>query len=194
MDKKKDLDDFWDIDDMIPKKKHSSVSKNIHPVEINGSKTAVADSGDRALTDAPVKEKALHRATELMYEYEPENPLIKKVRLYKWPTSYNYYEKFKADARFFFSRTGEECEYTPFFSYIPQYHHLTKSQFAFYLWFRDNARRGEYIFCDFSYIMLYIYELINIPDMMEPKDTLTALIGLWRAYRDRFPRLDKYLV
>ena len=193
MNDKKKLDDFWDIDAIVPKKKSPAVTNTakIQEISVTG-KTNINSSVP--LTSAPAKEKALLRATELLCEYKPANPLIKNVKLFKWPSAYNYYEKFKADARYFFSRTGDECEFTPFFSYIPQYHHLTKGQFAFYLWFRDNARQNKYIFCDFSYIMLYIYELINIPEMLTPKETLKRLTGIWVAYRERFPRLDKYLV
>ena len=42
--------------------------------------------------------------------------------------------------------------------------------------------------------MLYIYELINIPEAQEKEKTINTLCGIWLAYRDRFPRLDKYLV
>ncbi len=191
MNEKKNLDDFWNIDDIVPKKRIHTKGSVPEVAEINVAQNSAPASVP--LTSS-AHEKALHRATELLLEYSPKNPLIENVKLFAWPSSYNYYEKFKADARYFFSRTGEECEYTPFFSYIPQYYQLTKSQLAFYLWFRENARKGEYIFCDFSYIMLYIYELINIPEMLPSEETLSRLCGLWKAYRDRFPRLDKYLV
>ena len=196
MDGKKDLDDFWNIDDIIPKKKLSPrpVDTSLALISQNGAAPSSRTAISGASGSTPGKEKALFCATELVNEYTPRNPLIKNVKLYAWPSSYNYYEKFKADARYFFSKTGEECAHVPFFSYIPQYHHLTKSELAFYLWFRENARRGEYLYCDFSYIMLYIYELLNIPETQPPETTLKILLGLWRAYRERFPRLDKYLV
>ncbi len=193
MENKKDLDDFWNIDDIVPKKRLNTVTRDTSACEISVGAAKTSDSS-LLISGTSKKEKVLFRATELLSKYTPKNPLIKSVKLYAWPSSYAYYEKFKADARYFFSRTGEECEHVPFFSYIPQYHQLTKSQLAFYLWFRENARRGEYIYCDFSYIMLYIYELINIPETQAKEKTLDTLCGLWLAYRERFPRLDKYLV
>ena len=193
MENKKNLDDFWDIDDIVPKKKLSGAPRDTSAYEIS-QRTEKGTDQPLVLSGKTKKEKSLFFATELLSEYSPQNPLIKSVKLFAWPSAYAYYEKFKADARYFFAHQGEECEHVPFFSYIPQYHQLTKSQLAFYLWFRENARRGEFLYCDFSYIMLYIYELINIPEMEGTQKALDTLMGLWLAYRERFPRLDKYLV
>ena len=130
---------------------------------------------------------------DLLASYEPENVLIRKVSVYRWPNKYHFYEKFIRNAHLSHAAVGHECPRVPFFSYIPQYSQLTRSQAHYYFWFRDNAREGRYLDADVSYVLLYVYEIINLPDEIEPRHGAVLLCRLWSAYRKAHRELDKYL-
>lgn len=130
---------------------------------------------------------------ETVSDYQPEGSLIKRVTVTLWHSSFNYYERFRRNAEKSNSLTGHECPNVPYFSYIPQYAQLKRQQASFYLWFRDQARAGIFLDADFSYVLLYIYEIINLPDLIPPETALKQLTALWLAYRDRYVQLDKYM-
>lgn len=125
--------------------------------------------------------------------YEPENSFLKQVSVFRWPTRYNYYERFTADAERYYNRTAAECPFANFFAYMPQYSAMSQDQLRWYLYWRDNVRHGNYLTTDYSYIFLYIYEIINLPEHVKPEDGVLLLCDLWLAYREKFPRLDRYM-
>ena len=125
--------------------------------------------------------------------YEPENSMIRQVSVFRWPERYQYYERFTADAERYFNRTSAEVPFVNFFAYMPQYSQMSQDQLRWYLYWRDNVRHGVYLSTDYSYIFLYIYEIINLPEKIKPAQGLTMLCDLWLAYREQFPRLDRYL-
>lgn len=126
-------------------------------------------------------------------EYTPEHGLIRRVRIFNWKTSYNYYEQFLTHARKIRYIKGQECRQVPFFSYVPQYSQLSRAQLNWYLWWREQAVSGRYLKTDYSYILLFIYEIINTGGHDNPAWGQKQLLGLWSAYRNGFPRLDKLL-
>ncbi len=120
--------------------------------------------------------------------------LIAQVTVLDWPQRYNYYQRFCTDAERFFSVRGIECPTEGYFSYIPQYAQLHHGQLQFYFWFRENARAGTYLdTIDLPYILLYIYEIINLPHRIPASVGASQLAGLWLFYRGRHPELDRYL-
>lgn len=120
--------------------------------------------------------------------------LIAKVTVLDWPQRYNYYQRFCNDAERFFSVRGTECPTEAYFSYIPQYAQLNHGQLQFYFWFRENARAGTYLDdVDLPYLLLYIYEIINLPHRIPAGMGAAQLAGLWLFYRGRHPELDRYL-
>ncbi len=122
------------------------------------------------------------------------SPLLYRVCVYPWPQKYNFYQRFCYDAERFFAVRGQECPRAEYFSYIPQYAQLSADQMRWYLWFRERIRRGEYPDdVDFPYILLLIYEIINLPHKLPPEKGAEQLSGIWLAYRRRHPELDKYL-
>ncbi|MBQ8578480.1 MAG: TerB N-terminal domain-containing protein [Clostridia bacterium] len=125
--------------------------------------------------------------------YEPENSFIRRVSVFRWPERFNYYERFTADAERYYNRTAQECPFVNFFAYMPQYGGMSQDQLRWYLYWRDNVRHGVYLSTDYSYIFLYVYEIINLPDKISPAEGLEKLCDVWLAYREQFPRLDRYL-
>lgn len=121
--------------------------------------------------------------------YSPDNSLIHRVTIKKRKCTYRYYREFWQDAVRYADVRGEACDYVPFFSYVPQYNQLNSSQKAYYFWFRENARSGHFIKTDYSYILLYIYELLNLGEYGNVNDAHRILTELWNAYAADYPAI-----
>ncbi len=196
-------DTFWDNDIMLPPKKTtSSFSRDTDTViisvdpDLSDDKTVTIPPKRGAIPkkDAPKPESAKKYSAEPITVYTPENPLIKKVSIWRWPSKYTFYERFRSDAIKLFYQTGNECSYEQFFSYMPQYVQLNHLQSDYYIWWRDNLRNKIYLKADYGYIYLYVYEIINLPDFITPAKGLELLCDIWLAYRDEFPKLDRYMI
>lgn len=211
-------DDFWDLGKLLPKNAQRRPSAAhaaptpLSPQKENGPRRAKPETPvsrpDRAElcqvvmterqgaeTDDSERRLSPRRETpqELLFSYEPEHSRVTRVSVFRFPSGYGFYAGFVRDAEAFFEREGEEVPFLPFFSYIPQYSQLSRAQAAYYFFWRGEVRRGHYPRTDFSYIMLYLHEIINLPDRIPPQKGLSAMLGVWLAYRGAFPRLDKYL-
>ncbi len=239
-------DDFWDIDEMLPKKKVGAVySTDTDAIEINVNsaserkgtpipksdswQTRLNEMKSRSSSEASAPSERLERAKsalktaeakhlsyaaaafgdkeekknepievtpsdEPLFTYTPKrNPFIKEVTVRLWPAKYSFYEQFRNHAVKNFKHEGKECPYEPFFSFTPQYIQMTRRQLEFYFWFRSKIRRGEAVKADYSYILLLIYEIINVPDLLPPENGLDMLVFIWENYRKDFPKLDRHL-
>lgn len=190
------VDPFWDIDFMLPPKKTTAAfSRDTDATLIDVAQGPVKNNPRAVIPKkgAPKTELAKSYTADPICSYKPENPLIRKVSIWHWPSKYLFYERFRADAIKYYPLTGSECMFTAFFSYMPQYMQLNHDQRAYYLWWRDNVRRCIWLQTDYSYIFLYIYEIINLPDFISPAKGLELLCDIWLAYRGQFPKLDRYL-
>ena len=201
--KKSDLDDFWDLSKLIPEKKRSkSVGSHIYdttPVEVI-LKAKETTSDDRLKTiemrPAVTNENKLSFVRETKeppkpsLEYSPENPFIKSVKIYN-NENFSYYAAFYEEGLKLLDRVGEGCNEPSFFSYVPQYSQLNEGQLNFYFYMRQNLREKKVISAAYSYILLYLFELINVePDK---KHALDQLCFVWNGYRKRYARLDGLL-
>ncbi len=164
---------------------------------VDTSPVTVASAGEAHSEDSlrlPPRESLRSApAAELIDEYEPEGGLLRRVRVMRWPSRYSFYEQFRHDAKRYYSVSGVEAPAVDFFSYTPQYRQMTKAQLAYYFWWRENAVRGVWLPASFSYILLYIYEIINLHEVIPPTEGLRRLVGVWLACRDKHRVLDKYL-
>ena len=191
---KNTTDDFWDIDALIPQRKIHTPSVDTSTAEI------VIDPSSAPEGDAPPKRHFIppHNETEVKVreaedEYTPENSLIKTVRIFRPKSGYNYYDAFLRDAERLYSVKGRECTYASFFSYVPQYAQMDRSQLSWYLWWRESFRNGTVISTDYSYLLLYAYEMINLAEKIGPAVAQRELCRLWGAYRTLFHQLDACL-
>ncbi len=136
---------------------------------------------------------AKSRAEEPICAYAPKNSLLRRVSLYNWHTDYDYYENFRIFAQKTDDFAPRPSEHVPFFSYMPQYSQLDRAQFDFFIYFRSLVKNGEYPRVDYAYVLLLIYECINICRASDAQARLDILCGLWLAYREDYPRLDVQL-
>ena len=103
-------------------------------------------------------------------------------------------EGFIREARKFASLGGAaQAEHVPFSCYWPKYSDMNVPQRTWYFHLRGRMRRGEYPDTDLSYLFVRIYELINGIACENAASAYRELMDIWRHYRDRYPRLDRYL-
>ena len=128
---------------------------------------------------------------QLYAEYDGEGALC-HVKIMKWPTSYSFYAHFAEMAEKLWRKKAPRCDSVPFYSFMPQYDQMTTGQLMFYLYWRDRVRHGEYPHADYSYILLYLYEIMNLPDLISPATGASFIAHAWVEYRPTYPHLDKY--
>ena len=126
-------------------------------------------------------------------EYVPQSAMLHRVRIYRWKTTYQYYEDFCKHATALHSRRGEPCAPVAFFSYVPQYSQMNRAQLNWYLYWREGVRRGEILPTDYSYILLYVFEIINLADTVDVRVGQQQLCALRTAFRGTYPRLGHLL-
>ena len=217
--REEELDRFWDIDALLPKRRSFSYSEKTDAIEVDLPPLQADRDGCAAAGQAippretpstvvhsvssvesnpihhyvnPRTERELTRAPKPDDEYAPECALIHRVKIYRWKNTYQYYEDFVRTAEKLQAVRGVPCQSVKFFSYVPQYSQMTRAQFGWYLWFRECVRRGEYPETDYSYILLYAYEIINLSEQLNPLDGQGLLLGLWLHYREAYRQLDSY--
>ena len=199
--KKKDiLDDFWDIDKLLPQKKKPATFRahtyDTNPVEVIF--TAKESTSYEKLTTIEMRpsDPAQSKLTFASHpekdpepddEYTPENPFIKTVKIFK-RNDFCYYSAFYEDGMRYLGISGSECHEPSFFSWVPQYSQLDAEQLGFYFYMRSELRQGRMINASYSYILLYIFELINVEPRKEY--ALSQLSFMWRSYRAKYPKLD----
>ena len=102
-------DDFWDISELIPKKKKPTPAPPTgHPpfAEISVDGEGVRKSRDERSVRIDFSSLPSALASE-EEEYVPEaNRLITRVRIRSSDKGYNFYERFKNDAARLYSRMG----------------------------------------------------------------------------------------
>ena len=105
----------------------------------------------------------------------------------------NFPAKFYSDMKKYADMVGQKAEFVPFMQYWPTYDSMDRRQRAWYFYWRTQVRAGEYPDTDLSYIFVHIYELLSGCGWEQASDGYSQLMSLWMAYRERFPKLDRYL-
>ena len=188
-------DDFWDLSALTPKPKDiSHHQKSVETVDVIATAGKGSANSDYSHEDtvihrviSPTRSTASNEAFDACEQYVCTESLIHTVTLKKWKCSYHFYDEFLQDALRYCDVDGEEAPYVPFFSYVPQYNQLSEAQLAFYMWWRSGCRRGEFIKTDYSYLLLYIFELINLGDRVDVRRSQWMLTELWKHYHEAFP-------
>ena len=188
--KKKELDDFWNIEALVPTKKTlRPISKSTETVIIKDG--VLGTDGREASSDTLIKRFIPpHSSNELLVsrtggeQYVPENSLLHKVTLYKESSTYSFYEEFSRQIRKLWDCKGVPTEYVDFFSYSPQYDQLTKAQLRYYLWWRENLRNGIFLETNLCYINLLTFELINCGNLISHEAARDIMIRVITNYAD----------
>ncbi len=187
--KLEETDTFWNIGEITPPKKIQKSQNKI----LNTDTVLVLDTSGsvKSIYSEPVVKPQY--SSELLLEYVPENPLISKVSIYSWPSKYTFYERFRVDAQKYFNVKHGEVLPVKYFSYMPSYIQMSIRQREWYFYWRNCVRNKKYLPADSSYILLYIYEIINLSDFIPRENGLEMLCDIWENYRKSYTKLDKFL-
>ncbi len=131
-----------------------------------------------------------------LLDYRPDGVLLHRVQVFAWASGFHYFDQFATQAAEYATRVAPpEAQRVSFFSYFPQYVQMNRRQCAWYLHWREAARGGSYLDTDYAYILLYIFELINLAaeDGESARTHRDALASVWMAYRRTYPQLDRYM-
>lgn len=197
---KSSLDEFWDIGKLIPQKKKiadfNSHTYDTTAVEvILTAKESTSDNKLKTIEMRPERNdegkltfiKPISEPQKPTFEYSPENPFIKCVKVFK-RDDFGYYLNFFNDGNRYIEKVGRASEEPPFFSYVPQYSQLDQKQLNYYFYMRNELREGRSVEASYSYVLLYIFELLNIQSDRE--HALSQLCFVWQTYRKKHPKLD----
>ena len=139
-----------------------------------------------------------HTAGEILAERDGRGALIRHITVRAWMNDFVFYGRFARDAGRSHRQSGNPAyldRFVPFTAYLPQYSQMSRNQLCYYLAFRDSARGGVYPTFNgagTAYILLYAYEILNLPDEIPPESGMRLLCGLWAHYRDSDPRIDTF--
>ncbi len=188
-----DADDFWSIDKLLPKKKslltQFSTSEKTVSVYVDGEDRGSNKSENKLNFD--LYKSGGNTAVSAERSYHPEgSSLIKEVRVIPSLDKYDFYDTFRKAALIYFDYKSGKCDFTPFYSYKPQYSQMNTAQKKYYFYWRDEIRKKKYLKTDYSYVYLYAYEILNLPDKIEKTQGLSLLCDVWEAYRHDLPKLD----
>ena len=184
-----ELDSFWDIGEITPPtKKHFETKVEKAPEAI-----LVVDGKSDSYVPMSEPIKRQSEEPKILSEYSPENSFIDNVTIFSWPTRYTFYERFRVDAEKYYNIKREETSPVKYFSYMPSYIQMSIRQREWYFYWRDCVRNGKYIPTDSSYILLYIYEIINLPHIIPAEKGLELICDIWENYRKSYTKLDKFL-
>lgn len=186
-----DRDDFWDIDKLVPKKKKTVSSFMTVNKTVTFTSGGEEEGGreERKLSFDSMKGIAQSRDT--VYQNEGAG-LVRSVTIKRFIDKYDFYGNFRKAALLYYDYKTERCDFAPFYSYMPQYSQLSTEQKNYYFYWRRELREGKYLRSDYSYLYLYVYEILNLPDKIAPEAGLEILCNLWREYRAALPRIDSY--
>lgn len=192
-----EMDDFWDIDALIPQRRlpHTSADTStaeivVEPRKGNDTQRTEDFSARRYIPPHNAEEAKVREAED---EYTPAGSLIKRVRVFRPKSNYQSNEAFLRDARRLQNVKGRECPHVTFFSYVPQYAQMERAQLEWYLWWRENFQNGVSLSTDYSYLLLYAYEMINLAKELGAENAQRELARLWSEYREIFHQLDLVL-
>lgn len=198
-----ELDDFWDLSNLVPRKKvMHNTAKKISPadidIEANNKDSGVQKEGSTVIKRYidPMhyeRKKIRSEAFEATDIYIPQSALLHKVTLKKKKCAFELYTDFLNTALKYKDIEGKECPYVEYYSYVPQYDQLSREQTEYYLWWRTCFNNGIYIKTDMSYVLLYVYELINLGDKQDTLIAQNTLTRLWNRYHSEFIELGSKL-
>ncbi len=177
----------------IPTAKESSRPQTApHPTPRSASEPA----SESAVHYVPPHKRGDPNTAKPLSDYQPDGLLLHRVRVFGWQANYHYFDSFVEEAvRYDGMKPRGIADKTGFFSYFPQYTQLSRRSEAWYLYWRELVRGGQYPDTDYAYILLYLFELINLPvnSPNEAMDRRDAMARVWMAYRKPFTQLDHYM-
>lgn len=141
----------------------------------------------RIYRDQPI----LRTATEAAKFTPPKYRAMRKLayKYYQEPEERIFYEqaRFMEDFEDDYNFQGE------FKRYFPSYGAMSDAELRGYFSWRTRVRRGRIERTSFSFVFVYIYELLNQIGVDGPEAGFRQLRRFWIAYQEFEPKIDSYL-
>lgn len=199
-------DDFWDLSALVHRNLYPHTEQKAdEPVLVEVPAAKMTERRDdpqntectvikRYINPLHDEQKRINKEAYIASErYKPENSLIHEVVLRKLKCKYNVYSGFLDDAIRYKDKQGVPCEFVEYYSYVPQYNQLSDDQLSYYFWWRYNFREGIKIQTCYSYVLLFVYELINLGKMQDVAQAQRELCDIWNIYHTEFPEISAKL-
>lgn len=102
-------------------------------------------------------------------------------------------EEFVKDSMKNAEARGTITKEIPFQSYWPTFSNLDKPKLRWYLYWREQALKGNYLEVDLSYIFIFVYELINYSFNRNAAFNVSMMVRLLDNYKEQHPKLSNYM-
>ncbi len=180
-------DDFWNIGRIVPNKKiqHGMIPE-VKPVDVVSDSAFVPCDVDlQSLFGALKDNKSLNTVEsaivkEKEYEHFEKSNVIIMAYVGEYNNLMQYQNKIRSYALDYFSK---EVEFTPpyadYFSYKPSFDELSFEQLNYYIYWRNNVKKGIFEKVSDSYILLFITEIVNLPDRFSSEYGIQLICDLW---------------
>ena len=181
-------------DDSAPvQEKSSQIKKLYEPVSEHSEKFEQFEQAEKVeQIDKIEKNDKIERKSRI-YSYDLDGGVLINCKIEEWNKGFTLFNDFLRDAKKYYKKTCINANYIYFFSYRPMYRELNNEQICWYLFWRSGVRNGIYHKTGLSYVFLYLYEQINLADIIGYEKVYENIVKIWRNYRDEFPRIDKYI-
>lgn len=196
--KEQELDDFWEIGSILPKRKIAPMRADTETVEIEVGEPCGTEftrgyrpEPERAVGQRIPPRPLPSKPKKTLFSYEPESALLRKVTVFANEEKSPITDPMLRDAQKLYPVRGTRAEPVPFFSFHPMYEQMSTNQLEYYLWWRERVRAGEYPEVEYSYLRLNVIEWILLSESLDPVTVRDALVALWVHYREAFPLLDR---
>jgi TerB N-terminal domain/TerB-C domain len=107
-------------------------------------------------------------------------------------TEHRSHQQFLQDAQTYFTRIGEPCQAVSLKIYSPTYASLYEAQKRWYFYWRTEARKGNFLPTDSSYLFLHSYEVLNLIEKKDPLEAAAYLRLLLQKYGHENKEIVRY--
>ena len=171
-------------DDSAPKQQRSTLIQKLYDT---------VKPQEQAQNQPPQLQLETTERKNKTFSYDLDGGIMLTCKIEEWSKGFTLFGDFLRDAKKYYRKTCINANYIYFFSYRPMYRELSHEQLCWYLFWRSRIREGIYPKTGLSYIFLYIYEQINLSDIIGCEKVYANIIKIWKNYRTEFPRIDKYI-
>ncbi len=188
--------DFWDLTQFVDPKKHTSASRrnDISAVSISIGQEPKVSRTEKIPQAIPNGDNQENEIEEFSYS----SGLIRRMSVKKWNREISRYEMFRYNAKSILGIEPKPVEYVKYVSYMPLFEQLSKSQLSYYVYWKSLVQKGVYPNVESSYIFLFLYEIINLPDYYSPEKGVELFVSLMENYGKTYPyiyrNIGEYLI
>lgn len=150
--------------------------------------------------DAIILPKYIHLKTPLsilksiLDAVNPKNQKDVDSQINRFEISYTQSgKKFIKDSVRYAKKKGKKTAEVQLQAYWTTFDHFDDKKLKWYLYWREEVLKGNYLEVDLSYIFVFVYELINYSFNQKAAFNVSALVRIYENYIEMHPKLDNYL-